>query len=385
MRVVLIVMDGLGIGEAPDAQEYGDKGSNTLGHIALSVELRIPVLESLGIGALGEFRGIKRNIKHPSIIARLEEVSKGKDTITGHWEMMGIVLEKAFPTYPQGFPPEIIDEFERLTGRKVIGNKPASGTEIIKELGEEHMKTGSLIVYTSQDSVFQIAAHKDVVPLEELYEICRIARSILRGKHEVARVIARPFTGRPGEFVRTPERKDFTVQPPEPPLLDRLVQKGLSVVSIGKVCDIFSGRGFTERYPMSSNRDGMRLIHEILPEFRDGLIFITLTDFDTLYGHRNDPEGFGRALMEFDYQLGRLLGLLGDEDFLILTADHGCDPVTPSTDHSREYVPAIVYNKNQRGENLGTIKGFYHIGATIAHVFNIEWNKGRSLLRNSYG
>jgi len=385
MRVVLIVMDGLGIGEAPDAQEYGDKGSNTLGHIALSVELRIPVLESLGIGALGEFRGIKRNIKHPSIIVRLEEVSKGKDTITGHWEMMGIVLEKAFPTYPRGFPPEIIDEFERLTGRKIIGNKPASGTEIIKELGEEHMRTGSLIVYTSQDSVFQIAAHKEVVPLEELYEICRIARSILRGKHEVARVIARPFTGRPGEFVRTPERKDFTVQPPEPPLLDRLVQKGLSVVSIGKVCDIFSGRGFTERYPMSSNRDGMRLIHEILPEFRDGLIFITLTDFDTLYGHRNDPEGFGRALMEFDYQLGRLLGLLGDEDFLILTADHGCDPVTPSTDHSREYVPAIVYNKNLRGENLGTIKGFYHIGATIAHVFNIEWNKGRSLLRNAYG
>ncbi len=384
MRVVLIVMDGLGIGEAPDAQEYGDKGSNTLGHIALTVELRIPVLESLGIGALGEFRGIKRNIKHPSIIARLEEVSKGKDTITGHWEMMGIVLEKAFPTYPRGFPPEIIDEFESLTGRKVIGNKPASGTDIIKELGEEHMRTGSLIVYTSQDSVFQIAAHKEVVPLEELYEICRIARSILRGKHEVARVIARPFTGRPGEFVRTPERKDFTVQPPEPTLLERFVEKGLSVVSIGKVCDIFSGRGFTERYPMSSNRDGIRLIQEILPEFRDGLIFITLTDFDTLYGHRNYPEGFGRALMEFDSQLGRLLGLLGDEDFLILSADHGCDPVTPSTDHSREYVPAIVYNKNLKGENLGTIKGFYHIGATIAHVFGIEWNKGRSLLRNSY-
>ncbi len=385
MRVVLIVMDGLGIGEAPDADEYGDKGSNTLGHIAQTVDLYIPVLESLGIGNLGEFRGIKRNIKHPSIIARVVEVSKGKDTITGHWEMMGIVLEKAFPVYPVGFPPEIIEEFERLTGRKVIGNKPASGTEIIKELGEEHMRTGSLIVYTSQDSVFQIAAHKEVVSLEELYEICRIARSILRGKHEVARVIARPFTGRPGEFVRTPERKDFTVQPPEPTLLDRLVQKGLSVVSIGKVCDIFSGRGFTERYPMSSNRDGMRLLQEILPEFRDGLIFITLTDFDTLYGHRNDPEGFGRALMEFDYQLGRLLGLLGSQDLLILTADHGCDPVTPSTDHSREYVPAIVYNKNLKGENLGTIKGFYHIGATIAHIFDIEWNKGRSLLKNSYG
>jgi len=375
-------MDGLGIGEATDAEEYGDKGSNTLGHIAQTIELRIPVLESLGIGNLGEFRGIKRNIEHLSIIARLEEVSKGKDTITGHWEMMGLVLEKAFPTYPQGFPPEIIDEFERLTGRKVIGNRPASGTEIIKELGEEHLKTGSLIVYTSQDSVFQIAAHKEIVPLEELYEICRIARSILRGKHEVARVIARPFTGRPGEFVRTPERKDFTVQPPEPTLLERLAEKGLPVASIGKVWDIFSGKGFAKRYPMSSNRDGLMTLMDIMPEFNHGLIFITLTDFDTLYGHRNDPEGFGKALMEFDFQLGRLLGILGDEDFLILTADHGCDPVTPSTDHSREYVPAIVYNKNLLGKNLGTIRGFYHIGATIAHVFGIEWNKGRSLIRN---
>jgi len=382
MRVVLIVMDGLGIGETTDAEEYGDKGSNTLGHIAQTIELRIPVLESLGIGNLGEFRGIKRNIEHLSIIARLEEVSKGKDTITGHWEMMGLVLEKAFPTYPQGFPPEIIDEFERLTGRKVIGNRPASGTEIIKELGEEHMRTGSLIVYTSRDSVFQIAAHKEIVPLEELYEICRIARSILRGKHEVARVIARPFTGRPGEFVRTPERKDFTVQPPEPTLLERLAEKGLPVASIGKVWDIFSGKGFAKRYPMNSNRDGLMTLMDIMPEFNHGLIFITLTDFDTLYGHRNDPEGFGKALMEFDFQLGRLLGLLGDEDFLILTADHGCDPVTPSTDHSREYVPAIVYNKNLLGKNLGTIRGFYHIGATIAHVFGIEWNKGRSLIRN---
>lgn len=381
MRVLLIVMDGVGLGSAPDASEYGDEGSNTLAHIADSVDgFALPNLEYLGIGNLGDFKGIKKAVFHPSIIARLEEVSKGKDTITGHWEMMGVVLERPFPTYLDGFPPEIINEFERLTGRKVIGNRPASGTEIIKELGEEHLRTGHLIVYTSQDSVFQIAAHEDVVPPEELYRICMIARNILRGTHEVARVIARPFRGTPGNFVRTPGRRDFTVKPPLT-LLDFMYDRGLKVISIGKVYDMFSGRGFSGRYPMSSNREGMITLMEILEKLPYGFIFITLTDFDTLYGHRNNPEGFGSALMEFDFHLGRLLELLGSEDYLILTADHGCDPVTPSTDHSREYVPVIVYNKNLKGKDLGTIKGFFHIGATIADLFGIEFNKGRSLLK----
>lgn len=380
MRIILIVMDGLGIGEAPDASEYGDSGSNTLGHIAEAVDLRIPVLESLGIGNLGDFRGIKKVASYPSIIARLEEVSKGKDTITGHWEMMGIVLERPFPTYPGGFPEEIIKEFERLTGRRVIGNKPASGTEIIKELGEEHMRTGALIVYTSADSVFQIAAHEEIVPPEELYEICRIARKLLRNGHEVARVIARPFTGRHGNFQRTPKRKDFTVEPPKETLLDLMKDRGLETVSIGKVCDMFSGRGFTDKYPMTSNRDGLERLADLYPHMSSGLLFITLTDFDTLYGHRNDPSGFAKALMEFDSYLGKIISMLESEDYLILTADHGCDPITPSTDHSREYVPAIVYNNSIKGKALGTLKGFFHIGATIAGLFGIEWTKGKSLL-----
>ncbi len=379
MRLLLIIMDGLGIGEAPDAEEYGDRGSNTLAHIAESVDLRIPVMEYLGIGHLGEFRGIKRP-ELVSVIAKLQQLSKGKDTITGHWEMMGILLERAFPTYPQGFPPEIIMELERLTGRRIIGNKPASGTEIIKELGEEHLRTGSLIVYTSADSVFQIAAHKDIVPLDELYRICKIARGLLRGRHEVARVIARPFTGRPGEFVRTPERKDFPVEPPEPTLLDLLKDRGLEVCSIGKVYEIFSGRGFTKSLPMRSNSDGLDTLLEIYPTIHNGLIMITLTDFDTLYGHRNNPEGFAMALMEFDRYLERILNMLKPEDYLILTADHGCDPLTPSTDHSREYVPAIVYNKNIRPEDLGIKKGFFHIGATVADIFDIKWDRGVSLL-----
>ncbi|MFN3739235.1 MAG: phosphopentomutase [Thermodesulfovibrionales bacterium] len=381
MRVLLVVMDGLGIGEAPDAGQYGDSGSNTLGHIAEAVELKIPVLESLGIGNLGDFRGIKKISGHPSIIARLEEVSKGKDTITGHWEMMGIVLGRPFPTYPEGFPDEIIREFERLTGRRVIGNKPASGTEIIKELGEAHLRTGDLIVYTSADSVFQIAAHEAIVSPEELYEICRIARGLLRGEHEVARVIARPFRGGPGNFQRTPKRKDFTVEPPQKTLLDLMKDRGLEIISIGKVCDMFSGRGFTEKYPMTSNSDGLESLIDIYPHMSSGLLFITLTDFDTLYGHRNDPSGFARALMEFDSYLERIIAMLEPEDYLILTADHGCDPITPSTDHSREYVPAIVYNKFIEGKELGIIKGFFHIGATIAELFEIQWKKGKSLLR----
>lgn len=381
MRVLLIVMDGLGIGEAPDASEYGDSGSNTLGHIAETVDLKIPILESLGIGNLGEFRGIKKVAEHPSIIARLEEVSKGKDTITGHWEMMGLVLERPFPTYQEGFPEEIIKEFERLTGRRVIGNKPAPGTEIIKELGEEHLRTGALIVYTSADSVFQIAAHEEVIPPEELYEICRIARNLLRGKHEVARVIARPFRGGPGNFQRIPKRKDFTVEPPDKTLLDMMKEKGFEIISLGKVCDIFSGRGFTEKYPMSSNKDGLERLIDLYLHMSPGLLFITLTDFDTLYGHRNDHSGFAGALMEFDGYLERIISVLQPEDYLILTADHGCDPITPSTDHSREYVPAIVYNKGIKGKQLGTIKGLFHIGATIAGLFGIGWRKGKSLLK----
>lgn len=381
-RVILIVMDGVGVGGLPDAPEYGDAGANTLSSISKTVGgLSLPCLQSLGLGLTGEFEGIIKVKKPLASYGVMRELSKGKDTITGHWEMAGVVSEKPFPTYPRGFPPEVIGEFEQRTGRKVIGNRPASGTEIIKELGGLHMKTGALIVYTSADSVFQIAAHEDVVSVEELYEICKKAREILVGPRNVCRVIARPFTGAsPVDFRRTERRRDFALPPPETTVLDVLKENSIPVAAVGKVSDMFSGRGFSSTVKSSGNSDSMAKIISGLSSLKNGLIFSNLTDFDTLYGHRNDPSGFARALREFDSELSGLIPLLGVEDFLILTADHGNDPTTPGTDHTREYVPLLFYNTGLRPKDLGIRDGLWDIGATIADVFGVRFGKGKSFL-----
>lgn len=379
-RVLLLVMDGVGIGEMPDAKEYGDEGSNTLKNLSRAVSgLNLPCLESLGLGNLGDFKGISKNKNPKASYGIMLELSKGKDTVTGHWEMMGIVNKKPFPTYPDGFPPEIIREFENTIGKKILGNRAASGTEIIKELGEEHIKTGIPIVYTSADSVFQIAAHEEVISLEELYRMCEIARKILVEPHNVCRVIARPFTGTPGNFSRTPRRRDFTIPPQGDTVLDHLVRKGIKVISVGKVIEMFAGRGFSEGIKMKNNEDGMETVVKLLGSLNEGLIFCTLTDFDTVYGHRNDPEGFARALEDFDGQLTSLIREMRDDDYLILTADHGCDPTTPSTDHSREYVPVLFYNKTHDYKALGTRSCFCDVGATIADLFGLRGlAKGKS-------
>jgi len=377
-RALLLVLDGMGIGEMPDARDFGDEGSNTLGNLCRAVGgLTLPALESLGLGNIGDFEGIKKTASPLASTGRMRELSKAKDTIAGHWEMMGIVSEMPFPTYPNGFPPGIIRELERRTGRKTLGNKPASGTQIIEELGPAHMKTGALIVYTSADSVFQIAAHEDIISPEELYGICMTAREILKPPHNVARVIARPFVGPP--FKRTPRRRDFSIPPPGETVLDLLIKDGIDVVSVGKVVDMFSGRGFSSKVKTQGNADAMGKIDDLLLRVADPcLIFSTLVDFDTLYGHRNDPEGFASALREFDTWLGNLLPRLTGNDYLFLTADHGCDPTTPSTDHSREYVPVLFYNKALKPEDLGLRNGFLDIGATVAGLFGVRFGKGRS-------
>ena len=313
----------------------------------------------------------------------MAEVSKGKDTITGHWEIAGLQLEYPFPTYPDGFPKEVLDEFVKLTGRGVLGNCAASGTEIIKEYGEEHMKTGKLIVYTSADSVFQIAAHEEVVPLEDLYRICGIAREMLQGEHMVGRVIARPFIGEPGNFTRTPNRRDFSAEPTSDTVLDILNKKGLDVIAVGKIEDIFSKKGVTVAEHTKNNMDGVDITLKFMGQESKGLIFTNLVDFDMVFGHRNNPEGYKQALEEFDNRLPEILSAMKDNDMLIITADHGCDPTTPSTDHSREHVPVIIYGKGIREDiNLGTRKTFADIACTIAEVFNAE-NKfpGQSFLR----
>lgn len=378
-KSVIVVMDGLGIGAAPDARLYGDEGSDTLGHLASAGGgLNLPCLESLGLGNLGDFQGISPSPAPLASFGRMEELSKGKDTITGHWEMMGIVNEKPFPTYPEGFPGEIIAEFERRTGRKVLWNKPASGTEIIRRLGNEHMRTGRPIVYTSADSVFQIAAHEDVISVQELYRMCRVAREILAPPHNVCRVIARPFIGPP--FTRTYRRRDFPLPPPEDTVLDLVKARGVQVLSVGKVGDMFDARGFTTFIKAGGNQDIMKKVAEASLSLEEGLIFSNLVDFDTLYGHRNDVAGFKRALEEFDAWLSYFIPLLGDDDYLLLAADHGNDPTTASTDHSREYVPILLYNRKLRPRGLGTRRGFLDIGATVADLFGVEFKKGRSLL-----
>lgn len=385
-KILLIVLDGLGIGELPDAGEYGDKGSNTLKNTADAVGgLNLPNLESLGLGFLGNFKGICRPDKVKGCYGKMTEISKGKDTTSGHWEMMGVTVEKPFPTYPNGFPSEIITAFENATGRKVLGNKPASGTEIIKEFGAEHMKTGRPIVYTSADSVFQIAAHEDIIPLEELYRICEKARGILKPPHNICRVIARPFTGKEGSFSRTPHRRDYSLPPFKKTVLEYMSEKGMEVVSIGKVKDVFAGKGFTKAVKVSGNEDSVKKTIASFKDIKTGIVFVTLGDFDTLYGHRNDPDGYAKALKDFDNNLPDIFKLFTEEDMLIITADHGCDPTTPSTDHSREYVPLLVYGPALRaGINLGTRESFSDIGSTILHAFGIGQTSDKQLSGKSF-
>lgn len=379
-RVVWIVLDSVGIGAMPDAAEYGDEGSDTLGNIAKQRALQLPNLLRLGLGNIRSFTGLPA-VDHPQgAFGRCALASPGKDTTTGHWEMAGILLDRPFPLYPHGFPPEVMQPFEERIGRKTLGNKAASGTEILKELGEEHFRTGQPIVYTSADSVFQIAAHESVIPVDEIYRICGIARTLLQGPHEVGRVIARPFTGNPGRFTRTPNRKDFAVPPPRGMLLDQLADRNVPVYSVGKIADVFLNRGIKRYRKTANNAEGMQATLDAMREQADGLIFVNLVDFDQLYGHRNDVAGYAGALEAVD----RWLPLLRPEqhDLVILTADHGCDPTTPSTDHSREYTPLLVYGPNVRtGTALGTRETLADIGQTVAQIFGTNLKAGTSFLK----
>jgi phosphopentomutase len=345
-RAIIIVLDGVGIGELPDAAEYGDEGSNTLGNIAKNIDnFRLPNLEKLGLGNIDNIIGFLKNPLPEGCFGKMAEKSPGKDTTTGHWEIAGIVMDRPFPVYPAGFPDFLIEEFEIAIKRKTLGNIPASGTEIIKRLGKEHLNTGYPIVYTSGDSVFQIAAHEDIIPVEELYNICKVARKMLKGEHAVGRVIARPFIGSEGNFTRTVRRRDFSLKPPKKTLLDYIVEKGYKVKTVGKIDDIFTNQGVTESIHTQGNVDGINKTINFINEEFPGLIFTNLIDYDMLYGHRNDINGFAQALIEFDERLPKILNNLKDSDILFITADHGCDPTTLSTDHSREYVPLLVYGK----------------------------------------
>ncbi|MGQ9919374.1 MAG: phosphopentomutase [Bryobacteraceae bacterium] len=381
-RVIVIVLDSVGIGAMPDWREFGDDmPGDTLGHCAERRPLRIPNLVRLGLANIRALAHLEPAAAPAACYGRCSLASPGKDTTTGHWELAGIVLEKPFPVYPNGFPPELIREFERRIGRATLGNKPASGTEIIRELGGEHLRSGKPIVYTSADSVFQIAAHEEVIPLPELYRICEIARDLLRGEHEVGRVIARPFLGAPGAFVRTANRRDYAVPPPQGTLLDRLTERGVTVAGVGKISDIFLRRGVQVSLKTKNNADGMAKILEAMDELPHGLIFANLVDFDMLYGHRNDPEGYSQALEAVDAWLPSLEARLHDGDLVILTADHGCDPTTPSTDHNREYVPLLAFGPGAaRGRTLGQRASLADIGQTIAHNFGTSTPAGTSFL-----
>lgn len=383
-RALVLILDGVGIGALPDAAEYGDVGSNTLGNLARAVGgLHLPNLEKLGLGKIGPIKGLSPTVEAQAGYGKMREISAGKDSTSGHWEIAGLILEKPFPTYPDGFPPEIIEEFTRRTGYGVIGNKAASGTEIIKELGEEHLKTGKLIVYTSADSVFQIAAHEKLVPVEKLYEICRIAREMLQGKHAVGRVIARPFVGEnASNFIRTPYRKDFSLTPPNPILHQILKEHDWPVVSIGKIYDLYAGVGITRATKTKNNAEVMSVILKEMNETDRGLIMANLVDFDMLWGHRNDTRGFYDGLKEFDAWLPQFLPKLKNEDLVIITADHGNDPTTPSTDHSREYVPLLAFGLKFKSDvNLGVRNSFADVQATLAEYFGVPKTKaGESFL-----
>ena len=382
-RVIWIVLDSVGIGELPDAAEYGDVGRDTLGHIARSRPLRLPNLVRLGLANIKPLAHLTPPARPAGYFGKGATVSPGKDTTTGHWEMAGIWLEQAFPVYPQGFPKELIAEFERRIGRRTLGNKPASGTEIIKELGGEHVRTGWPIVYTSGDSVFQIAAHEEVIPIAELYRECEIARVLLDGPNRVGRVIARPFTGTAGNFRRTERRHDYAVEPPKPMLLDVLADRGVPVVGVGKIHDIYNGRGVQDYVTTKNDADGMAKISEALARRATGLIFANLVDFDMLYGHRKDVEGFAQSLGEFDEMLGPFLDGMCVSDLLLITADHGCDPdpVNPTTDHSREYVPIVAFSPGAAGGgNLGIRSTLADMGQTVAENFGGAIPHGTSFL-----
>lgn len=382
-RTFWIVLDSVGIGELPDAADYEDVGRNTLGHIAESRPLEIPTLVQLGLANITPLKYQTPPTVALGAYGKGATRSPGKDTTTGHWEMAGVWLDQAFPVYKKGFPRDLIEEFEKQIGRKTIGNKPASGTEIIKELGDEHVRTGKPIVYTSGDSVFQIAAHEDVIPIAELYRMCELARKLLAGPHRVGRVIARPFTGTPGNFVRTTRRHDYAVDPPKPMLMDVLAERKVRVFGIGKIHDIYNGRGVEEYVTTKNNADGMVKLTAALAEQKNGLVFCNLVDFDMLYGHRKDVEGFAKSLEEFDRLLADFLPLLGAADMLMITADHGCDPDPrwATTDHSREYVPIIAYSPvGGGGVNLGVRETLADMGQTIAENFGGSIAHGKSFL-----
>ncbi len=374
-RILVIVLDSVGIGALPDASQYGDEGAHTLGHIAETRKgkLALPHLEQLGLGRIEPIVGIKAVEQPRAFYGKMAEVSAGKDTMTGHWELMGLKIDTPFRTFPNGFPRELLQRFEERTGRKTIGNKPASGTEIIAELGPTQMKTGEWIVYTSADSVFQIAAHEDVIPLEELYAACEIARELTKeGEYAVGRVIARPYVGEPGNFTRTENRKDYALKPPEPTVMNALSEAGYDCIAIGKINDIFSGEGITEAVPTKNNLDGVdKIVATMQKPFR-GLAFANLVDFDSLYGHRRDVEGYAAALEQFDQNVPRILGVAREDDLVIITADHGNDPTHHGTDHTREYVPLLAWSPRfEKGDNLGVRSTFADVAATIADNFGV--------------
>ena len=374
-RIIVIVLDSVGIGEAPDAAAFGDVGSHTLGNIARVMGgLHVPHMEAMGLANIAILEGVAPQTEPEAAYGKMAEISAGKDTTSGHWELMGIHLTRSFPVFPDGFPPEVMDRFEAETGRGWLANYPASGTVILDELGEEHMRTGKLIVYTSGDSVFQIAAHEEIVPVDELYRYCEIAREILRGKYEVGRVIARPFVGTPGNFARTANRHDYSVLPPEPTVLNSLKDAGLMVYAVGKIEDIFAGVGITDAVHTLHNMDGVDKTIAAMLERKDrGLIFTNLVDFDAVYGHRNNPQGYANALAEFDQRLPEIMAALAEDDVLVLTADHGNDPTTAGTDHSREYVPILITGAQVReGVNIGVRESFADLAATIADVLDVQ-------------
>ncbi len=373
-RVFLIVLDSVGIGYAPDASAFGDVGANTMLRISKSRNFYIPSLLTLGLGNIDGIDYLPKADAPLGAVARMREQSRGKDTTIGHFEIAGIISKQPLPTYPEGFPKSIISRFEEATGRRVICNKPYSGTDVIRDFGDEHVRSGALIVYTSADSVFQIAAHEDVVPLEELYRYCRIARAILTGEHAVGRVIARPFVGESGDYKRTANRHDFSIEPPRKTMLDAISESGRDVIAVGKITDIFAGRGMTESIFTHSNDEGMAVTRELLDRDFTGLCFTNLVDFDMLWGHRQDIDGYAEGLSRFDEWLGsEFIPNMKDGDVLMITADHGCDPGDSSTDHTREYVPLIVYGKSIKPENLGTRMGFNEIGATVCDLLGIEY------------
>lgn len=372
-RIFLIVLDSFGIGEMKDAADYGDVGTNTLRSVSKSQYFHMPNMRKLGLFNIEGVEGIEKDLSPIAAYARMEEASKGKDTTIGHWEIAGIISESPMPTYPNGFPDDVLAEFSKRTGRSVICNKPYSGTEVIKDFGDEHVKTGALIVYTSADSVFQIAAHEDVVPVETLYEYCKIAREMLKGEHGVGRVIARPFTGKSGEYTRSSKRHDYSLLPPQVTMLDQLKEEGYSVIAVGKINDIFAGKGITEYTYTQSNAEGIEKTIAYMQKDFEGLCFINLVDYDMLYGHRNDVDGYAKALTYFDEKLPEILKGLREDDILMITADHGCDPgYVQSTDHSREHTPFIMYGEKIQPNDMKTRETFADIAATVVKYFGLE-------------